>query len=112
MRLASNNTAENQEREDERSNQALIEVWEAPGQICSHATLYRGHDEQHHEKDKQAPPGSEAAYPCIPERMRDCAHGASSSTPAKSSSGPPPHARPLRQPSSPFAVGSTPGWGG
>jgi hypothetical protein len=101
-----------QEREDERSNQALIEVWEAPGQSCSHATLYRGHDEQHHEKDKQAPPGSEAAFPRIPERMCDCAHvdplvytcqillrtAAASQTP--------------RPAVVPVATGSTPGWGG
>src|SRR3954471_15979648 len=65
-----------QKREHERPNQALIEVWDAPGQTGLDAAVHRGRDEQHHHKDEHAPPGSEAAFRCIPEQSCDCAHGA------------------------------------
>jgi hypothetical protein len=45
--------------------------WEAPRQADPHPALYRRHDMQHHQKDEHAPPGLEAAFPCIPEQICD-----------------------------------------
>ena len=55
-----------QNREHQRPNEAVIKVWEAPRQTGPHPALYHGHQNQHQQKDQQAPPGPEPAFPCIP----------------------------------------------
>jgi hypothetical protein len=64
-----------QKREHQRPNQVLIKVWEAPRQTGPHAAVYRGHEKHNHQKNEQAPPGPEAAFPYIPEQTCDWTQG-------------------------------------
>jgi len=64
-----------QQREHQRPNKVLIEIWKAPHPTGPHEAIYRGHDKRHHQKDDHAPPGPKAAFLHIPEQTRDWAQG-------------------------------------
>ena len=42
---------------------------DAPSYYTYPSAIYRSHDKQNHQKDQHAPPGPEAAFPCIPEQI-------------------------------------------